>query len=56
MYNHFHYLKFEKCRKIKKKAINTLLSLSCVQLCDSMDCSTRGFPVLHYLLDKEITH
>ena len=24
--------------------------LSHVQLCDSMDCSTPGFPALHYLL------
>ena len=24
-------------------------SLSRVQLCDPMDCSTPGFPVLHYL-------
>ena len=23
-------------------------SLSCVQLCDPVDCSTPGFPVLHY--------
>ena len=24
---------------------------SCLTLCDSMDCSTQGFPVLHYLLE-----
>ena len=24
-------------------------SLSCIQLCDLMSCSTAGFPVLHYL-------
>ena len=24
-------------------------SLSCIQLCDPIDCSTPGFPVLHYL-------
>ena len=24
-------------------------SLSCVRLCDPMDCSMAGFPVLHYL-------
>ena len=23
--------------------------LSCVRLCDPVDCSTPGFPVLHYL-------
>ena len=28
--------------------------LSCVQLCDPMDCSRSAFPVLHYLL--EFTH
>ena len=26
-------------------------SLSCVQLCNHIDCSTPGFPVLHYLLE-----
>ena len=26
-----------------------VLSLSCLALCDPMDCSTPGFPVLHYL-------
>ena len=28
-------------------------SLSCVQLCDAMDCSMPSFPVLHYLPEKE---
>ena len=27
------------------------VSQSCSTLCDSMDCSTTGFPVLHYLLE-----
>ena len=31
-------------------------SLSHVQLCDPMDCSTPGFPVLHHLLDFAQTH
>ena len=32
-------------------------SLSCVWLCDPMDCSTPGFPVLHYLLEfSQIVH
>ena len=31
-------------------------SLSCVRLCDSMDCSTPGFPVLYYLLEFAQTH
>ena len=30
--------------------------LSCVRLCDPMDCSTPGFPVLHYLLEFAQTH
>ena len=28
-------------------------SLSRVRLCDPMDCSMPGFPVLHYLPDSE---
>ena len=31
-------------------------SLSCVQLCDPMDCSMLGFPVLHHLLELTQTH
>ena len=30
--------------------------LSCVWLCDPMDCSTPGFPALHYLLETAQTH
>ena len=30
--------------------------LSCVQLCDPMDCSRPGFPVLHCLLEFAETH
>ena len=29
---------------------------SCLTLCESMDCSTPGFPVLHYLLELAQTH
>ena len=29
---------------------------SCLTLCDPMDCSTPGFPVLHYLLKIAQTH
>ena len=31
-------------------------SLRHVQLCDPMDCSTPGFPILHYLLEFVQTH
>ena len=30
---------------------NSVQSLSCVQLCDPMDCSSPGFPVHHQLLE-----
>ena len=30
--------------------------LCCVRLCDPMDCSMPGFPVLHYLLNLAQTH
>ena len=33
-----------------------LVAQSCPTLCDSMDCSTPGFPVLHYLSDFVQTH
>ena len=31
-------------------------SLRCVRLCNPMNCSTSGFPVLHYLLEFIQTH
>ena len=37
-------------------SIAVVWSLSCVQLCDTMGCSTPGFPVLHYLLELAQTH
>ena len=33
-----------------------LLSQSCLTLCDLIDCSTPGFPVLHHLLELAQTH
>ena len=33
-----------------------LVAQSCLTLCDPMDCSTRGFFVLHYLLEFIQTH
>ena len=35
---------------------NTIVIRSCPILCDSMNCSTWGFPVLHYLLEFSQTH
>ena len=33
-----------------------LLGLTCPTLCDPMDCSMPGFPVLHYLPEFVQTH
>ena len=35
------------------KSTVVVQSLSCVQLCDAMDCRMPSFPVLHYLPEKE---
>ena len=35
---------------------SSVQSLSCVWLCDPMDCSAPGFPVLHYLPEFAETH
>ena len=32
------------------------VTMSCLTLCDPMDCSTPGFPVLHHLLEFAETH
>ena len=33
-----------------------LVTQSCLTLCNPMDCSTPGFPVLHYLLELAQSH
>ena len=33
-----------------------VVELLCLTLCDHMDCSTRGFPILHFLLEFDQTH
>ena len=32
------------------------VAVSCLTLCDPMDCSTPGFPVLHYFPEFALTH
>ena len=39
-----------------KSIISSVQSLSCVWLCDTMDCSTPGFPVHHQLPELAQTH
>ena len=39
-----------------KVQFSSVQSLSCVQLCDSLDCSTPGFPVHHQLPELARTH
>ena len=42
---------------IKRNVVVVVWSLSCaLNLCDPMDCSTPGFPVLHYLPEFAQTH
>ena len=43
-------------RRIIKKAMCVLLPQSCLTLCDPMNSSTSGFPVLHYLPEFAQTH
>ena len=47
------------CDSHKKLATiikNVVQSLSCVRLCDPMDSSMPGLPVLHHLLELVQTH
>ena len=39
-----------------KRLFSSLLAKLCLILCDLMDCSTRGFPVHHYLPGFAQTH
>ena len=41
---------------IKSCCLCCSVAQSCSTLCDPMDCSTPGFPVLHYLLEFAQTH
>ena len=41
---------------LQKKYSWCSVTRSCLTLCDPMDCSTPGFPVLHNLLDLAQTH
>ena len=41
---------------LNQQRIVVVQLLSGVRLCDPMDCSTSGFPVLHYLLEFTQTH
>ena len=43
-------------RKSIPEKVNTVQSLSKVQLCDSMDCSMPGFPAHHQLPELAQTH
>ena len=44
------------CINANSKYYVVVQSRSHVQLCDPVDCSTPGFPVLHYLLEFAQTH
>ena len=50
----------EKEKREEKKEylddLSSVQSLSCVTLCDPMDCSMPGFPVHHHLLELAQTH
>ena len=39
-----------------QKTFLLLFSHSCLTICDPMDCSTPGFPVLHHLLELAEIH
>ena len=47
------------CREVElwgKSVQFSSVTLSCLPLCNPMDCSTPGFPVLHHLLELAQTH
>ena len=53
--NEYHMILLIFRIKKKKKSSCSVTQLSPI-LCDSMDCSTPGFPVLHHLLEPAQTH
>ena len=47
---------FKIVTKVGSVQCSSAQSLSCVQLCNPMDCSMPGFPVHHQLLKPAQTH
>ena len=52
---HFFFLLWD-LQRLRECVVVVVQSLSCVWLCDPMDCSAPGFPVLHCLLEFAQTH
>ena len=50
-----HTVRFQ-CYDKPEKASCCPVGQSCLTVCDPMDCSTPGFPVLHHLLEFTQTH
>ena len=48
--SHIHTWPLEKPKLMFRTLQFSLVTQSCLTLCDSMDCSTQGFPVHHQLL------
>ena len=49
-------LPFRKAKLVLVASHCYSVTTSCLTLCDPMDCSLPGFPVLHYLLELAQTH
>ena len=49
-------LPFRKAKLVLVASRCYSVTTSCLTLCDPMDCSLPGFPVLHYLLELAQTH
>ena len=48
--------KGRKWVSVRVRKLLLLITKSCPTICNPMDCSTLGFPVLHYLLESVQTH
>ena len=48
--------KGRKWVSVRVRRLLLLITKSCPTICNPMDCSTLGFPVLHYLLESVQTH
>ena len=55
--SHIIFLSLFQMRKLKIDAVKfSSVTLSCLTLCDPMDCSMPGFPVYHQLPELIQTH
>ena len=56
MYSNRNFYSQRSNEEVSNICCHCSVTISCPTLCDCMDCSTPGFPVIHYLPEFVLTH